>query len=237
MKEAVPNSQYNVARPDSLPVRIATYQRRAMYRRFIDDAAVAERDTILDVGVTSDQTYASSNYVEAWYPHKNRITACGIDDAFFLETLYPGLTFVPADGLDLPFADASFDVVHSSAVLEHVGAYANQVRLIRECARVARKGIFLTTPNRWFPVEFHTVLPLVHWLPKPAFRALMRRTGRSFFAEESHLNLMSAADLRRAAGEALRGSGFTATISTVTLSGWPSNLILSGKAEGIHHHE
>ncbi len=31
---------------------------------------------------------------------------------------------------------------------------------------MSRKGLFVTTPNRWFPIEFHTVLPLVHWLPK-----------------------------------------------------------------------
>ena len=29
-----------------------------------------------------------------------------------------------------------------------------QVRLLRELWRVARKGIFVTTPNRWFPMEF-----------------------------------------------------------------------------------
>ena len=31
-------------------------------------------ETILDVGVTSDQSYTSSNYLEALYPRKNRIT-------------------------------------------------------------------------------------------------------------------------------------------------------------------
>lgn len=229
MKNLEPNSQYNVARPDSLPVKIATYQRRVMYREFLKRSGVEGKDTVLDVGATSDQTYTSSNYLEAWYPQKERITACGIDDASFLEGLYPGLRFVTANGLDLPFRDGEFDVVHSSAVLEHVGAPANQVRLIRECARVARKAIFLTTPNRWFPVEFHTVLPLVHWLPKPAFRALMRRTGRGFFADEANLNLMGAGELSQAAGAALHGTGFAPVVATVALGGWPSNLLLIAK--------
>ena len=229
MKDSIPNSQYNVARPDSLPVKVATHQRRVMYREFLERLGVGGEDSILDVGVTSDQTYTSSNYLEAWYPQKARITACGIDDASFLESLYPGLKFVTANGLDLPFEDGQFDVVHSSAVLEHVGAFSNQVRLIRECARVARKGIFLTTPNRWFPVEFHTVLPLVHWLPKAAFRALMRRTGRGFFADEGNLNLMTSAELRDAATQALRGTGFVPSVATVALAGWPSNLLLVAK--------
>lgn len=42
---------------------------------------------------------------------------------------------------------------------------------------VARRGIFLTTPNRSFPVEFHTQLPLVHWLLKPTHRAIFRLLG------------------------------------------------------------
>ena len=65
-----PNAQYNVAKPGSLAVRIAVYQRRLMYDRFLKETQIDERQTLLDVGVTSDRSYASSNYLEAWYPHK-----------------------------------------------------------------------------------------------------------------------------------------------------------------------
>ena len=126
--------------------------------------------------------------------------------------------------LSLPFRDRSFDVVHASAVIEHVGSFAQQCAFLRECCRVAQQAVFITTPNRWFPVEFHTLLPLVHWLPKPAFRALMRALGRGFFASEDNLNLMTASELRRAA--ALNG-GFEYHVSYVSLAGWPSNLMLN----------
>jgi hypothetical protein len=222
---AKPNAQYNMAAPDSLPQRIASHQRRAMYRRFLEETGVTASETILDVGVTSDRAYESSNYLEAWYPNTGAITAAGIDDARFLEELYPGVKFKYADGLDLPFEDLSFDVVHSSAVLEHVGSRDNQARFISECARVARRAVFLTTPNRWFPMELHTVLPVVHWLPPPLFRAALRRTRFRFSAFEKNLNLLSSSDLRRLVRSL---EGFEFRVSGVTVAGWTSNLLLIG---------
>ena len=223
------NAQYNVAAPDSLAIRLAHYQRRHMFARFLDFARPDPADTVLDVGATSDQTYAASNYLAAWYAHKDRVTACGLDDAAFLETRYPGLRFVQGNALALPFADGSFDFVHSSAVIEHVGSFANQCQLIAECARVARKGFFITTPNRWFPVEFHTVLPLLHWLPKPMFRACLGRLGLGFFADEANLNLLSAGELRAAA----RVAGFDTHVSHARLLGLSSNLLLHGRRAGV----
>lgn len=221
-------AQYNEARPDGPTVRVATYQRKKMYQAFLQSCAVAPADTILDVGATSDQSYASSNYLEAWYPHKNKVTAAGIDDASFLETLYAGMTFVQANGLDLPFDDGAFDVVHSSAVLEHVGGFENQMRFISELARVAKKAAFLTTPNRWFPVEFHTILPLVHWLPKRHFRKILTSLGKDFFAKEENLNLMTPADVARAcANLGLKG----AAVKSMPLCGWPANILLTIKKD------
>jgi ubiquinone/menaquinone biosynthesis C-methylase UbiE len=221
------NAQINVARPESLPDRIAGRMRRQMFDRFLAELAPTPEDTILDVGATSDRTLEHSNYAVAWYPHKHRVTTVGIDDASFLETKHPGVTFRQADGLNLPFADDSFDFGHSSAVLEHVGSRANQARFIAELARVSRKGFFLTTPNRWFPVEFHSVLPLVHWLPRPLFWTALRGAGRGALADESVLNLLGARDLEAAAREA---GVADFRIASVALGGWPSNLLLIGKS-------
>lgn len=222
------NQQYNVAAPNSLSVRVAGHQRRKMFDRFQWAADLPGDYSILDIGATADQTYQSSNYLEAWYEKKERITACGIDDASFLEEKYPGLKFVKANGLALPFAALSFDIVHSSAVIEHVGSFENQVRFIEECFRVARRCVFITTPNRKFPIEFHTVLPLVHWLPKSWFRALVRRTPLEFFSHEKNLNLMTGSELAQAAGLGDPDGCFENRIETVSLAGWPSNLLLVG---------
>ena len=46
--------------------------------------------------------------------------------------------------------------------------------------------MLITTPNRWFPVEVHTRLPLVHWLPDAASHPVYRAVGKGF-ATENHL--------------------------------------------------
>jgi ubiquinone/menaquinone biosynthesis C-methylase UbiE len=220
------NAQYNLAAPESIPIRIASYQRRRMFDIFMTSTGIEPQDTLLDLGVTSDQTYTHSNYVEQWYPYKHRITACGVDNAAFLEDTHPGLKFVQADCRKLPFQDSEFDFVHSSAVLEHVGSRKQQTEFLREAWRVARKGVFITTPNRWFPIEFHTVMPLVHWLPPETFRKLCKMRGLDFFASEENLNLLSGSVLKQLAADA-EMENFK--VSSVRLAGWSSNLLLSAR--------
>jgi len=224
------NAQYNVARPGSLAAEIAAHQRRKMYAEFCEAIGIRGHDTILDVGATSDQSYDHSNYLEAWYPSKSCLTAVGIDDAGFLQLKYPGIRFVRSDGCNLPFSDGAFDNVHSSAVLEHVGSRVRQARFLRELWRVARKSIFVTTPNRWFPVEFHTVLPLVHWLPPKLHRRIFALLGKGFFADERNLNLLSRRTLARTAVAA----GIERfEVRTVSLLGLSTNLVLVGRKRDI----
>jgi ubiquinone/menaquinone biosynthesis C-methylase UbiE len=70
-----------------------------------------------------------------------------------------------ADGCHLPFPSKSFDWVFSNAVLEHVGGLDQRTRFAAEIRRVARFGYFVTTPNRLFPIEPHTLLPFYQFFP------------------------------------------------------------------------
>lgn len=221
---------YSQVTPASLAARITQRQRRLMYAAFLALLAPEPGDSVVDVGVSRDRSLDGSNYLEEWYPDKSRLTAVGVDDAAFLAVQHPGLTFLRADGRALPFADGAFDFAFSSAVIEHVGSRAQQTDLLKELWRVARKGVFATTPNRWFPIETHTILPLLHWLPPDLFRAALRRSGRRFFAEEQNLNLLSRRDLA-ACAQAAGIARFR--VESVKLWFWPSNLLLiARKAEG-----
>lgn len=86
-----------------------------------------------------------------------------------------------ADGRSLPFETASFDWVFSNAVIEHVGGWEDQARFAQEIRRVASTGYFVTTPNRHFPLDPHTLIPFYQFFPV----AIQRRVApysRGIFA-------------------------------------------------------
>ena len=89
----------------------------------------------------------------------------------------------------------SFDIVHSNATIEHVGSYKNQLSFVKECVRISKKYVFIQTPNRFFPIDFHTFLPFIHWLPKSIHRKILKGVGLSFYSYEKNLNLLSKKDL------------------------------------------
>lgn len=196
--------------------------RRAMFDLFMRELDVTPDSTVIDIGVTPDRSLEDSNAFEKFYPWTNRITATSFEDASVLETEFPGLRFVQTDGVELPFQDDEFDIAFSSAVLEHVGGEAAQRRYLQELVRVSRQ-FFIAVPNRWFPLELHTFLPFAHWLPKPWHRALLRATGRDFWAQEANLNLVGARSLVR-----LFPPGTHITVHKHRLLGMPSNLVAYG---------
>jgi hypothetical protein len=77
-------------------------------------------------------------------------------------------------------------------VIEHVGPRERQQAFVREALRVGRR-VFVTTPNRWFPIEVHTRLPFVHWLPEHLSARVYELTGKPW-AKDNHL--LGPGDLR-----------------------------------------
>jgi hypothetical protein len=193
--------------------------RQKMFDRFMELFTPDENTSVLDLGVTPDTLLPESNHFEQVYPWPNRLTAASIEPIDHLCRRFPGVRCVKIEPGPMPFADKEFDVAFCSAVIEHVGGFDAQRTFIMELARVSR-SIMFTTPNRWFPMEFHTILPLIHWFPRDAHRAILSSIGKEFWAKESNLNLLGADDIRRMAGADL-----TLHVESVKLFGWPSNLV------------
>lgn len=195
--------------------------RRAMFDRFMAALRPAASETVLDLGATSLPD-PFENMFELYYPRPERVTAAGVEDCSFLEERHPGLKFVRVTaGKPLPFPDDAFDVGFCSAVIEHAGSRAEQARFLAELVRVTRR-CFVTTPNRWYPVELHTRLPFLHWLPASLFRAALEALGFPFYAKEENLNLLTASELR-----ALPPPGLASVrLERQWFLGLPSNLLL-----------
>ncbi len=200
----------------------ANTAREKMFGFFMETMQPSVDVLVLDLGVTADESLPESNFFEKLYPFKSGIVAAGIDDASYLERLYPGVRFAPISPGVLPFEDDQFDIVFCSAVLEHVGDKDAQRQFISETLRVAKR-FFFTTPNRYFPVEFHTFLPFIHWLPQKMHQAILRFFGMEFWASTENLNLLSARSLHGLFPETVK-----VEIDHFKLFGWPSNIIAYG---------
>ena len=169
---------------------VSLRSRKRKLQLFLDELEPTPESTVLDVGA-DELTFgegdgcATLNFFEALYPWPERITALGLHDGASFRARYPGIRYVQGDACALPFGDREFDIVFSNAVIEHVGDREGQQRLVSEALRVGRR-VFITTPNRRFPVEVHTRLPFVHWLPAPIAGRIYRAVGKGF-AVDIHL--------------------------------------------------
>ncbi|WP_407529084.1 methyltransferase domain-containing protein [Methylobacterium oryzisoli] len=212
---------YEAARPRSLGERLTGAARQRIHADFLRLCRPGPETTILDVGV-SDVINDAANGLERHYPYPHRITAVGLGAAEAFRAAFPSVAYrqVAAD-CRLPFADGSFGIATSNAVLEHVGSPENQRLLLAEMARVART-VFVTVPHRFFPVEHHTAIPLLHYTDA-GFRWACRRLGKEEWAQQQNLILMSR---RRLA--ALVPPGRTARLGRTGLPLGPfsSNLFL-----------
>jgi SAM-dependent methyltransferase len=93
------------------------------------------------------------------------------------------------EGNIFPFENQTFDIGWSNAVIEHVGDEQQQILFLSEIRRTCKK-LFITTPNRYFPIEIHTRLPFLHWLPKRIFDKMLSFTPKRWAAGD-YMNLLS----------------------------------------------
>ena len=176
---------------DFFLLKILKYNRLKIQKIFIKRIRFKN---LLDVGTTPvfDE---NNNIILHSFKNLGGITSLSNLDCTPLKKYFKKVRFQQGDARRMKFEDNKFDVVYSNATIEHVGSKVNQIKFIKECLRVSRRDVFITTPNRFYPIEFHTKLPLLHFFPPKIYRKILSFFGFSFFSKEKNLNLLSAQDL------------------------------------------
>jgi Methyltransferase domain len=174
---------------DNIKNDLALNVRRCLFKRWWREMRPSREMRVADFGVSGHRDHSAHYFFESLYPWKDRVTAIGraAEDASWFPEEFPGLTFLEADLREIPLPDNYFDVGICNAVVEHAGPYDQQVRLVHEVCRVARKVMF-TTPNKSFPVELHTFVPFAHWLADEKFHAILRALGHHELGTIDDLN-------------------------------------------------
>ncbi|MDY6875622.1 MAG: class I SAM-dependent methyltransferase [Chloroflexota bacterium] len=165
--------------------RAGQERRFQMVRRWVP----LEGHTVLDVGC------GVGMYTAAFLRETPRVFGIEIERERALEARKRATGVIEAPGERIPFPDATFDVVFSHEVLEHV---TDDRACVAEMVRVTQPGghIAVFVPNRLYIFETHGVfwrgsyhfgnVPLVNWLPTPL---------RDYLAP--HVRAYTAGGLRR----------------------------------------
>lgn len=138
----------------------------ALEKRLLRKLLLPSVMTILEVG-------SGSGHFTRWFRDLGYL-AVGVDSskAMLAEAnRRNGTTYIEGDGLSLPFADRSFDVVALITTLEFV---SDPARALMESGRVARQGLLLGVLNR------HSILT---WRYRRSGKPLWR-SARFFTAGE-----------------------------------------------------
>lgn len=152
-----------------------------------------EKTTIIDVGASEKEYQDNANIIEKKYPYPEKITVLGVDDYKEFLKRYSKVKVIHYSGDSFPLKDKSFDICWCNAVLEHVGSRHKQEQLLKEICRVS-KAAFLTTPNRFFPMETHTRIFFLHYLPKSIFDKFLKTVGKSDKAD-NYMHLLGLRDI------------------------------------------
>jgi 2-polyprenyl-3-methyl-5-hydroxy-6-metoxy-1,4-benzoquinol methylase len=164
--------------------------REARYRHFVRGCALRPADTILNVGAGRGGGLERFN-------RENPIVALDLQPEARGWLAQENVEIVAGDARALPFEDGSFDVCFCSSVVQYVaieerGTFAAEIR------RVADR-YFVQTPNRWFPIEPHYLVPFFQFLPRRVQRWVNAHVGLGWRGRGSwtETRMLTARELRR----------------------------------------
>ena len=210
------------------------YYRSAKVLRFLDQSGVQVGGRILDAGC------GGGGMPLSLAEEASEVVGIDLADRFgdagrrlAREHGLTNLEFLRADGHHLPFLDASFDMVLSHAVIEHV---ADATLYLQECARVLKPGGFMylsTAPYLSFagahlprlrvPVPLHLILgrritfAIFVWLARHAAWTMQEQENENSFIKLARKGHPKDDDLlEKVRVPRLRGQIAAANLTVVT---------------------
>ena len=183
---------------EKLFLKILKFNREELHQIFLKKINYNNNMSILDIGTAN--TLNKNHNIILSKTKKNKYLCCLTNQILSKELIkkYPQIKKVlKGDGKNIKLKNNSFDIVYSSATLEHVGSLKNQIKFVSECYRVSKRFIFITTPNRFYPIDFHTKIPFIHWLPKKIHRNILLILNMKFYSKERNLNLLGVNDIKQ----------------------------------------
>lgn len=182
--------------PDGLVWRLTEgytlKSRKRKHDLFICLMKPTPKDRILDVGVSPFHG-RGTNFLELRYPYPENIIALTNDNPERFKDFnkyIPKVKLAFGDGKILGFQIVTSISSSLTRSLSMSGGEEEQARFIYEIIRVGKKA-FITTPNYYFPVDAHTLIPFAHWLPQKIKFWIYKKLGRAYWTDVNHLNLLT----------------------------------------------
>ena len=97
------------------------------------------------------------------------------------------ISFIKKDVRDLgDIKDSEYDLVYSNSMIEHLNEFEEQRKLANEIMRIG-KNYFIQTPNYYFPVEPHFLLPFFQFLSDDMKTKLVSNFNLGWFEKQTDI--------------------------------------------------
>ncbi len=108
------------------------------------------------------------------------VTILNIDN---ITVRYPNFKFIQMDVRNLNvFKDKEFDIVFSNSLIEHIGNFVEKKQIAEEILRIG-KSFFIQTPNYYFPLEPHFLVPFFQFFPLKIKVFLLRHFNLGWYSK------------------------------------------------------
>jgi len=173
--------------------KILFRERISILNIILRNITISSNDSFLDVG-TTPLLLKEENIIFRVFNKFKSFTSVSNQNCNILKKKYPKLKLVHSSIFDYNIKSKIYDIVYSSATIEHVGNLSSQKKFVKILYKLSKKFLIITTPNKYFPLDFHSKVLFLHYFPK-LFRFFLEFCGEKFLSKEKNLNLLSKCDL------------------------------------------